>query len=157
VLNPGYVYVDKCWSFNNGYAQGNGSGFKLGENDGTAESRPQRILTNCLAFFNKKPGFSQNESWVRMSFDNCIAYRNGAWAGFYFGWHNTANIFTNCTSYGNAGSEVAIGSNSVQTNNSWNKSVKPTDATFVSVNPIGVESARQADGSLPVISFLKLR
>lgn len=157
VLNPGYVYVDKCWSFNNGYDQGNGNGFKLGENDGTPETGFQRILTNCLSFRNKKPGFSQNESWVRMSLDGCVAYQNGAWAGFYFGWHNTANRFTNCTSYNNAGSEVAIGSNSVQVNNSWNKSVKLTDASFVSLDASTVENPRQADGSLPVTNFLKLK
>lgn len=156
VLNPGYVYADKCWSFNNGYDQGNGSGFKLGENDGTAESGFQRIITNCLAFSNKKPGFSQNESWVRMSFDKCVAYRNGAWAGFYFGWHNTANRFANCSAYKNSGAETAIGSNSAQLYNSWNKSAL-TDASFVSLDASRVESPRQADGSLPLTDFLKLR
>jgi hypothetical protein len=157
VLNPGYVYVDKCWSFGNGYEQGNGSGFKLGENDGNTESDPQRIVTNCLAFNNKKPGFSQNESFVRMSFDKCIAYRNGDWAGFYFGWHDVANIFTNCTSYANNGNEAVIGSNSAQTNNSWNSNEGLTDADFLSLDASAADDQRQSDGSLPATDFLKLK
>lgn len=157
VLNPGYVYVDNCWSFNNGYEQGNGSGFKLGENDGTAESDPQRILTNCLAFNNKKPGFSQNESFIRMSLDKCIAYHNGDWAGFYFGWHDVDNIFTNCTAYANKGNEAVIGSKSIQTNNSWNSSTRLTDSDFKSLDASLADNPRQSDGSLPDIDFLRLK
>jgi hypothetical protein len=157
VLNPGYVYVDNCWSFNNGYENGNGNGFKLGENDGTAESDPQRIVTNCLAFNNKKPGFCQNESFVRMSFDHCIAYHNGDWAGFFFTWHDVPNIFTNCTSYRNNGNEVVIGPSSTQTNNSWNNGSALTDADFASLDATGTNGPRQSDGSLPNLNFLKMK
>lgn len=152
VLNSGFVTIDSCWSFNNGVDQGNGSGFKLGENDGNPEGIPQRILTDCLSFGNQKQGFSQNESLVLMSFTNCVAYNNG-YSGYFFYWHDLANIFNDCISYLN-GREDILGSKAKGSNNIWNNEKALDQSDFEGLNASEASAPRKPNGSLPDIDFL---
>ncbi len=158
VLNPGYMYIDSCWSWANGYSGGNGNGFKLGENDGTPELVPLRILRNNLAFYNLRPGFSQNQSYNRMNLFNNVAYGNKAWGGFYFGWHNVVDTFRNNIAYSNEGDNFVHGDLAVHDHNSWDASpsVTITSADFVTLDSAGVSGPRGVNGELPNLGFLKL-
>jgi hypothetical protein len=163
VMNPGYVYVDNCWSFSNGINQGNGGGFKLGENDGTAEGSSQRIVSNSIAYNNKQAGFNQNEANIQMTLYNNIAANNG-WGGsglaggLYFCYNNVNIVLRNNIGYNNQGGygNACLLSNAVHDHNTWDSSVTVTDADFVSVDGSQLLRSRKSDGSLPDITFMKL-
>jgi hypothetical protein len=161
VLNSGFVTIDSCWAWRNGYqASGNGCGFKLGENDGTSEATPQRLVHNCLSFLNKTHGFSQNESTVRMDLFNNTSFDNVN-TGFFFYWQNIVNTFRNNISYSDANTLIKTGptnsgTNVVEDHNTWNGGVTISSADFVSVDSTGVSGARQSNGNLPSVNFLKL-
>lgn len=153
--NEGTVVFENCWAFNNGRGDGDGGGFKLGRTDEKPLAVPQRTLHNCMAFYNRFIGFNQNDGNVSMRFYNNIAFANDR-IGFDIGQFNNPIIARNNISYRNG----SIG-NFISTNNdhnSWNASagVTVSDDDFVSVDSTGVSGKRQSNGSLPVLSFLKL-
>ncbi|MFJ8495430.1 hypothetical protein ACIRBZ_44965 [Streptomyces sp. NPDC094038] len=111
-----------------------------------------------------------------------VAFSNRA-SGFYANHHPVADDFFNNTSYGNhpdfnmlgvnsAGDAVGLGTlrnniaytgtltaNMSGTNsayNSWDLGVTMSDSQFRSVSTSGWDAARGSDGSLPVLSMLRL-
>ena len=172
MAGDGYIIYNNCWAFNNGglsdFPAGNGDGFKLGspENNNN-EGGEQRICNNCLAFGNSLGGFDEsvvNGPYLNMALYNCVAYNNGA-SGF--GFYN-ANIgpgiitIKNCISYYDVrltdNSEVELRSNVVHNHNSWDTSgITVSDADFQNLNSTGADGPRNADGSLPNLSFLHLK
>ncbi|GAB3979986.1 right-handed parallel beta-helix repeat-containing protein [Actinoallomurus acanthiterrae] len=159
------VTIENSWAWRNGYvpetttAAGNGNGFKAGGYGGDYVANGAKHT-------------------VRTS----VAFANRA-AGFYANHHTLANDYFNNTGYGNhpdfnmlgvnsSGAAVGLGnlrnnlaytgtltSNMTGTNaayNSWNLSVTLSDAQFQSVSTSGWDTARQADGSLPVLPNLRL-
>ncbi len=159
------VTYEGCWSFWNGYvpgtftAAGDGNGWKIGQYP-SLSTQVLRTITNCLAVGNRSFGFDQNFADALHAFP-CVLNNNTAYgnanAGFFFSL-NLLNTLKNNVSYGNAGGSQAgaIGAGAVQANNSWNGGVTVNDADFQSVNSAGIDGPRQADGSLPNISFMKL-
>lgn len=73
-------YVDNCWVFNNGrYSHGAGTGFKFGP--AYDQTFDHRIISHCLAAFNKGNGFSDQNLLSEdygpiMHFYNNTSYRN---------------------------------------------------------------------------------
>ncbi len=153
--NEGNVKMEKCWAFSNGYEEGDGNGFKLGDTFGNAEPTSQRDLSECIAYKNSHNGFYQNFANMKMTLRNNISYDNDM-RGFYFSNYNTVIQFIGNVSYRN-GMKDAFMSNMQQDNNSWNKSVALTDDSFMSMDSTGITGMRQPDGSLPAIDFLKSR
>jgi len=153
--NEGIVLVDSCWSFNNGYDEGDGTGFKFGSTDIPAvEGVYQRVIRNCIASGNYHWGFFSNTADVYMKLQNCIAYKNHL-EGIHFGTSGRP-IIKNCVSYDNDGSNFVTNANVVDEYNDWNLvDVTVTDDDFVSVDTSLLRSPRQADGSLPDIDFFK--
>jgi len=157
------VVFDHCWSFNNsGLYTGDGHGFKIGYN---ASNYPDmlREVRNCMAFCNTKDGYTTNENdenpmgYYSYLYNN-IAYDNDRF-GFvtYVATPPGTRIFTNNISYANGTNTYFYGTVNTYTTNSWNISPYPvSDADFLSVDTTGVTGARQADGSLPELDFLKL-
>ena len=177
-LSDGTSTYNNCWAFLAGYyrnpstgaialCRGNGEGFKLGPTATIAvEQTKTRFLNNCLAFDNKSNGFNQNgadysQGWYTTLFQlyNCTAFRNGD-NGFEFGFYETAPgqafTFRNNISYANGAAIRYYGANTYNTNNTWSGGVTVNDADFLSVSSAGTDGARQSDGSLPNINFLKL-
>jgi parallel beta-helix repeat protein len=166
--NHGYVLYDNCWSWSNGYVPysktvaGNGEGFKLGR-AGTGNSAIiLRKVINCLSFENNNSGFHQEEADCRMELYNNVAYNNVE-HGFLFDYLNRAHIAKNNIAYKNGNNQAVFSPTSTVSNNSYGTGyassgwVQTTsDADFLSVNSAGVDGARQADGSLPALSFLHL-
>ncbi len=156
--NPATTY-DSCWCFMNGYLKtgvasaGNGNGFKMGGNNELHDA----TLTRCLSAFNRVKGFDQNNNNGSMTLYNCTGYKNGP----NFGMNNNdpstgkVMIVKNCVSFQSVGSDV-FRSVCVRTNNNWQLTPTTTTADFLSVDSVGLRNPRSADGSLPVINFMKL-
>jgi hypothetical protein len=165
----GYVEIDSCWAFRNGALAGDGHGFKPSPPD-TYRAAPtiQRAILNCISAYNEWSGFNTNDNGkpaARLIWYNNIAYHNGyaaqggdAGTGFRLlgaASYASSRILRNNIAYAN---ELRAVSSATYThsNNTWDASVTVSDIDFVSLDSTGLTGARQADGSLPVLNFLKL-
>ncbi len=156
-VNP--VELVNCWAFSNGYDNwndasfaGDGNAFKLG-GDYTVSAK---FVYRCVAFYNLGKGFDQNHNMGVITLVNNTAYKNGG-KDFQMYEATTAgegHIAINNICYP---ADVNFVSGSTLENNSWNLSgVSLSDDDFLSVDSTGVRGARQEDGSLPDLDFLKL-
>jgi uncharacterized protein (TIGR02145 family) len=175
-LNDGLLIVDRCWAWNNGYTEdgttegGDGNGFKLGTTSDYFPTTHIRTVTNCLSFHNRNFGFTQNQAHGVMHIYNNTGYHNADAPGengaltFWFhddvnDGYNISHIIRNNIAHANqhpTDLQANWEHNSVQDHNTWNGVVTVTDADFVSVDMTGVDGARQSNGNLPVLNFLKL-
>jgi fibronectin type 3 domain-containing protein len=150
---------ENCWAFKNGYLKsgaasgGDGNGFKMGGSDDKT-LRHNVILKNCLSFQNAVKGFDQNNNKGSMTLYNCSAFGNGT-----YNYSITSTLpsgstatLTNCLYYSGS---INLGGFVVQTTNSWS-GFTVTSTDFVSVDPSAAYGPRQADGSLPEITFMHL-
>jgi hypothetical protein len=83
-----------------------------------------------------------------------VAYQNGDY-GIGNGNYSNYALVRNCIAYKN-NEDARIQTGMVHDHNSFDISGAVSDADFMSVNSSGVDGPRQADGSLPNISFLHL-
>lgn len=159
-----------CWAFWNGYYKdagmttmlpaGNGQGFKLGPTHTDKTTTTLRFMQNCVAFENRSNGFDQNGTPTTLyQIYNCTSYKNGG-DGFQFQYYPSTpinHVFKNNVAYANGGLALRyIGANTNNVNNSWNGSVALSNTDFQSVSSVGADGARQSDGSLPGITFMRL-
>lgn len=151
--------IENCWAFKNGYlkngaqSSGNGNGFKMGGSD-LRDLRHNVVLKNCLAFDNRVKGFDQNNNRGSMTLYNCTGYNNGTnYSIFTDIDSNKSAILTNNASMGNYG---VLASWTIQQKNSWMSPFVVTAEDFLSLDTLGVRGPRNADGSLPVLNFLRL-
>ncbi|MDE6581138.1 MAG: right-handed parallel beta-helix repeat-containing protein [Duncaniella sp.] len=161
--------LDNCWAFENGYLEngqpcsGNGNGFKMGSDQG----RNNIIMNRCLAFDNLQKGFDQNHNTGHMILNNCTGYSAKYTDNKS---HYTYRIdepvatghevrFTNC---------VAISDGIADRNKSEYApySITGTQVTcdfnclpddFVSISTAGTDGARDEEGNLPDLDFMKIR
>ena len=164
--SDGYVTIDNCWAFWNGYLDesktdakgGDGVGFKIGPGKNNT-SNITRILTHSLAVENKEHGFDQN--FVTGVFGshvfNNTAFKNGH-NGFEFtyGPGGDADVFRNNLSYANRRVPYVGDAGDIQDHNSWNRNKKVSAADFVSLDISQLVRPRKADGTLPDITLLNL-
>jgi MYXO-CTERM domain-containing protein len=164
-------------------AAGNGNGFKVGgygdPQTGVPATPPQHVVRFSVAFYNKANGIYANHGIVSPFVYNNTSFNNGTdidMLGLDGTTVTSVGTLRNNIGYSNNGHAVTgdlgnAGPISDQFN-SWDASVnvKVTDADFQSVafKPAtscpptdmtcfaGMASARQADGSLPVVPFLRL-
>ena len=153
-LYEGIINFNNCWSIGNGYASGDGNGFKLGETDASALDSVQRTLTNCIATKNSHNGFSQNVGLTKMIFYNNLAYDNST-TGFRFQSAAPEMIFRNNISYHNYEEDYFL-ANSIHDHNSWDSSITVSDTDFLSLDASSLLSSRKSDGSLPDVSAFHL-
>ncbi len=160
--------LDSCWSFRNGYLKsgalsgvnGDGNGFKMGGSD-LSNLRHNMPLTHCVAFYNRKRGFDQNNNKGSMTLYNNTSFSNAG--GNYIMNSNTlsaGSVMTvkNCiafTSTGTTGSNAFISGSIIQTN-SWQSPFITNNADFISIDTVGARGPRKPDGSLPDINFMQL-
>ncbi|MBN1183554.1 MAG: DUF4990 domain-containing protein, partial [Bacteroidales bacterium] len=164
--SDGYVTINNCWAFWNGYLDenktdavgGDGVGFKIGpgQNNTTAVTR---VVTNCLAVDNKVSGFVQNiVSGVFAShvFNN-TSYKNGV-TGFEFSYGpgGDADIFRNNIAYADIRYAFRGDAGDTHDHNSWNGGVTLSNSDFVSLDISQLAAPRKPDGSLPDITLLHL-
>jgi fibronectin type 3 domain-containing protein len=172
------VVFDHCWSYNNGFQGGDGNGFKSGGWASSAQNTianplPNHIVRYCISAGNKSHGYyanhqpGQSATWT---YDT--AYHNGTnfdtlerdppdysnttaqtvdIAGVAEVMHYNLNYAVSGTGIGDYAE-----TGNIVTNNSWTLNVTVNAADFVSTNMTELTRPRQADGSLPILSFMHL-
>lgn len=163
--NEGHVVIENSWSFFNGYipgtftTAGNGSGFKLGLMS-TNTSVIKRLVRNNVAFRNRSWGIVENNALTNMNIYNNSSINNGTWNYWFGSWGASPKTFRNNISMGGGMMwdvyGLELGSSAIHSNNSWDGSVAATTGDFSSMDSTQLTRARQADGSLPVLTFLQL-
>jgi hypothetical protein len=162
---------------------GNGNGIKAG-GYGDPQTKvpnpaPQHIVRFNASFYNKEAGFYANHEIVSPFFYNNTSFNNGAdynMLGLDGTTTTSVGTLRNNIGYSNTGravtSNMSNGGPISDQFNSWDASlnIKVADSDFQSVafKPAvscpaadqtcfaGMASARQSDGSLPVVPFLRL-
>jgi hypothetical protein len=176
------VKVSNCWSFDHIYQGYNfeGNGFKIAGGSDSPTNFTDKTITNCLAnmcnlgIFIMDNGSYQSNYYV----NNNTLYRNEIGiqlrenpstliSKVYF--HN--NIIFGTTTKDAAGRPYNLSTNSFysESNNTWKygeagslpnweftDNVSVDNSDFLSLNEKDLKKARNKDGSLPDINFLKL-
>lgn len=149
-----------CWAIKNGYLKndtkgaGDGNGFKTGGSDDKL-LKHNAIYKNCIAAGNVFDGYDHNSNRGTVEIYNCSAYNNGT--NYNFSSTNPLSKLTvknSCAigAYGSVKADVLD-----VTNNGWLNGLV-TDATdFESTDISQLIQARKADGSLPDVTFMKLK
>ncbi len=160
--------IDSCWSFRNGYLKsgalsgvnGDGNGFKMGGSDST-NKRHNQTLTHCVAFYNRKRGFDQNNNRGSMTLYNNTSFANGGGnyvmnsIALYAGSVMTVKNCVAFTASNSAGSNSFV-SGAILQNNSWQSPFSTNNQDFISIDTVGARGPRKPDGSLPDIDFMHL-
>ncbi|MES2431305.1 MAG: right-handed parallel beta-helix repeat-containing protein [Bacteroidota bacterium] len=160
--------LDSCWSIRNGFlesgltsgANGDRNGFKMGGSDATDLSH-HMTLTHCIAAYNGRRGFDQNNNRGSMTLYNNLAFANATNFALNSIALDAGNVMTvkNCIALNAAGTgngSVAFTSGAIVQNNSWQSPFIASLADFISVDTTGMRGPRKADGSLPDVAFGKL-
>lgn len=130
--------------------QGNGNGFKMGGN----YTDHKVIVHHCLAVGNYARGFDQNNNGGTMWLYNNSAYDNNVNYGFTTAYGT--NTIQNCISFQSQNSDSYRSQNVVTIDhNTWN-SIGSSEADFQSLDTTQILAARNADGSLPSGTFMRL-
>lgn len=160
----GVVIFENNWAFWHGYVPdtftptpaGNGNGFKLGLNS----TGKRHLIHHNLAFENLAKGFDANDALGIQDWYNNTAYNNRY--GNFQNLRLPNGTVVNHRLRNNLAFDSATSSpknnlaGADQQANAWNLAVTVNAADFVSLNTAGVDGPRQADGSLPTLTFLRL-
>ena len=163
--NNGNVTIDSCWAWGNGYLYqttthaGNGQGIKLGRTDDNSYDF-RRSITNCLTFYNYSTGIIQNAANVKMYIYNNTSYHNNNIGIELYSYdlphiiRNNISFLNTNTNYNGVVSAATVTNN---TNGGWQPTgTVVTAADFMSLDTTGVSGPRQANGTLPILNFLRL-
>jgi hypothetical protein len=161
---PGACTVEQSFAISNGYVPdttttaGNGAGFKAGgfgsPPTNVPNPVPRHVVRQCVAFGNRSQGFYANHHPGGLDFYNNIAFRNGT----------NYDMLTDTTSDHELRNNIAMSpgtaisrlTGGTDTFNSWTLQVMVSSTDFVSVAEAEALEARQTDGSLPSVNFLRL-
>ena len=145
------VTFDGCWAIYNGINNwddsdfaGDGNGFKLGAGFGA------HVLINCVAYLNPHHGIDVNGNATGVKVYNCSSFKNGS-TNYYFDEHNSAHVLRNNLSY-MAGENIYAEIDDEY--NSWN-GLSLSENDFASLDHTGVIDAREPDGQLKKLPFLR--
>ncbi len=132
--------------------QGNGNGFKMG-----GQGTDHKILIHhSLAVGNYARGFDQNNNGGTMWVYNCSAYQNAYNYGFTTAYGT--NTIQNCISLAGQNSDSYKSQNVITIDhNSWNNGYSVSANDFQSLDTTLILAARQSDGSLPEVAFMRLK
>jgi pectate lyase len=170
------VTFDHCWSFYNGYftnfqsSTGDGNGIKAGGYGVSGSPFPTPIphhrVEFCLTVSNRANGFYANHHLDGQIWINNTAYRNSANYNMLCSSNNSSSagdcpgynhVLKNNIGYSARSVEVTELGPSNDTNfNYFSLPVTVSAADFVSLDTSQLTAPRQADGSLPYLTFLRL-
>ena len=168
--------LENCWSFRNGYQPGqrtgdadvmsiagDGMGLKFGTNFSANTTAIKKIAKSCLIFENAHTGIDLwtdgGYYWSGYTIYNCTVYKNGE-VGFGCSDASGASTTTlrNNISYANSkGDYLTSAAWLAHDHNNFDIPITVTNADFASVNSVGMDGPRQADGNLPELNFLHLK
>nr|WP_288834388.1 Ig-like domain-containing protein [uncultured Flavobacterium sp.] len=149
-----------CWAIKNGYLKdgtkgaGDGNGFKTGGSD-LKDLKHNAIYKNCIAAGNLFDGFDHNSNRGIVEIYNCSAYSNGT--NYHFSTTNPLAkliIKNSCAvgAYGFINADLLD-----VTNNGWQNGIVTDASDFESLDISQLIQPRKADGSLPDVTFMKLK
>ena len=164
VSTEGLIELDSCWAIDCGaYPEYNyGNGFKLGLSAEYDEmDLPARKMQNCIAVYNGGSAVTSNDNNQAAKhmqiYNNTLAF-NETLATFYSTTSSDAleyrRIMRNNISYSN--DNGVSGGLYTHDHNSWDIPITVTSADFLSIDSTGIRGARQSNGSLPELNFLRL-
>ncbi|MES1183801.1 MAG: right-handed parallel beta-helix repeat-containing protein [Myxococcales bacterium] len=163
------VIVENSWAIQNGYANGgstspssgNGNGFKMG----SSQTGIRHIVRFNVAWKNKAAGFYANHSSGGNTWLNNTSYMNGTQYNMLAS--PAGDSASTITLSGALAHKMRnnVGFPNKNTNmggvdtmfNTWDLNIAEAASDFVSTSDTGTLGARQADGSLPAVDFLKLK
>lgn len=170
------VVVDSCWAWENGYdanlvSRGDGTGIKGGGYGMSTITKtivaPRNVIKNCIAWKNKQNGIYANHHLGGNDWYNNSAYANKrnynmvnrkseAEAVDVDGY---GHVLKNNLSYGGTTANYVYISETLCTleNNTFLPAISLTASDFESLDGTQLKADRQPDGSLPEITFLKLK
>jgi hypothetical protein len=163
----GYIIYLNCWAWRNGYDNptiGNGDGFKLGFSTYGDEAGSQRTLYNCISANNYSMGFDESMDMATsmdMEVYNCISFNNNTDYGFRFSQPlgtGVTTLMNNISFLSRTGNDYEGRARNVSAHNNWDVAtgVTVTNADFVNRDYTQLATTRNANGSLPTITFLHL-
>lgn len=179
INNSAPVVIENCWAWENGYdadlvSRGDGTGFKCGGYGMKPRAKvpvevPRNVVSNCVSYGNKNKGFYSNHHLGGIDFVNNSSYLDPS--NF-----NMVNRKSELEAVDVPGYDHELRSNvalsprhpgdfcvnlnkelSHLVSNSFDGSVAVKKSDFVSLDPSQLLAPRKPDGSLPDITFLKLR
>ncbi|MGC4070861.1 MAG: right-handed parallel beta-helix repeat-containing protein [Polyangiaceae bacterium] len=167
------VVIENSWAMSNGYinsgtgrpADGNGNGFKAG----SSKTGIRHIIRNNVAWGNRAAGYYANHSSGGNDWFNNTAYNNGTQFNLLAStWDSAGNRTDGVTLSGSRAHKMRnnigfpnknsyVDGYGVDTSfNTWDLKLTPAATDFAGVDASGSMGPRQADGSLPNLSFMKL-
>lgn len=164
---PGVCTVEYSWAFNNGYVPdtttpaGNGSGIKSGGFGAPASNVPDPVPRHVarfnVSFNNAAVGFYANHHPGGLDWFHNTAFNNPRNFDLLADQGPADHYLRNNLAAG-SGTAVAQATQAEidDDSNSWTLPVDVSNADFASVAAEEALMPRQADGSLPDVSFLKL-
>ena len=166
--------INNTWVFLNGYALGDGDGWKgsyiaYNDNQSTAYIKDiRKNFTNIISAGNKV-GFKDDAELARWRVNNLFVYHNGyQWprfyrtGGIYFCGSTKApgDLLYNNIEYDNAlmNIEGSVGANCfssdlIHSHNTWDSSVTVSASDFLGLDILELTRPRKANGSLPDVNF----
>lgn len=179
INNLAPVTIENCWAWENGYdadrvSRGDGTGFKSGGYGmrSIVDSKkipPRNIVRNCLSWANKQNGFYANHHLGGLDFTNNTAFQNTRNFNMVnrkshqeavdvdgYG-HNLTNNVSYKPALPGADCVNFDQSLSSESNNTFFSDISLKDSDFESLDASQLLKPRKADGSLPDISFMKLK
>ena len=184
ISNSKQLDIHDCWSWSNGDLEGDYNGFKF--NYSHLQSTWKRKIYNCIAACNERAGFVDlnlhSDTGPYMEYVNNTAYQCGQGFGsskgqvFDCSIHPSLVIYRNNISFASTGPYPAsfkacnygYPTYVIQDHNTWvqtgelfytedNPAFTVSADDFVSLDTTQLRWPRKPDGSLPDITFLKLR
>jgi hypothetical protein len=173
INSRGVVVLERSWSWNNGFqpgtrtAAGNGAGIKAGgflldpNRFPPAAEVPRNVIANCVAFNNRAQGFYTNHHPGAIVWLNNTAFANNR--GFDLindvdpERFPAQHFLRNNISFRNKTDLINDNQRLIDDEfNTWNAGFAARASDFLSLSTEGASGPRQADGSLPDVSFLRL-
>jgi pectate disaccharide-lyase len=178
VIGP--VVIEDCISYSNGLlsdgstlGNGDGNGYKLG----SSANAVCHIVRRCIAFYNKKHGFTDNSNSGPITVTQCTSWHNSmssttsqTTSNYNFAFANGTHTLSNNLSYVGGGNDHYVTASDISYSNIWwNKSSKTstnytgtiiaTAVDFVSTPAYTFGTApvsRNSDGSINYSTFFQL-
>lgn len=168
------LVIENCWAFYNGFGHdfkslGDGNGFKLGgygvQGGELPRKIPHHVIRGSLAVRNKASGFYANHHPGGIDFLSNSAYLNGS--NFNLLGRNKehsadvpgyGHVLKNNLAYkGRTELSNANAAECVMVANSFDLKLNFTERDFESLDQEDLIKPREADGGLPLVSFMKLK
>ncbi len=164
INSPGVCTVESSWAFRSGFVPdsntgaGNGAGIKAGGfTNNIPATIPRHVVRFNLSFGNRSQGFYANHHEGGIDWINNTAFNNPRNFDMLADEGRAEHYMKNNLAAGSGEALARATLDEIDDSvNSWTLGVSVSDADFASTSDSGVDGPRAADGSLPVVDFMRL-